>query len=72
MLGLQIYMVLFNEVNLTNLLETILYSRSACEALSDCAIDLTDYCVRQLTFLLSGESFSEQESLGKAKKTISR
>ena len=64
-------MALFNEVNLSNLFETILYSSSACEALSDCSIDLTDYCVRQLTYLMSSEE-DDGDDDKKEKKTISR
>ena len=66
----QIYMVLFNEVNLTNLLETILFSSSACEALGDSAIDLTDYCVRHLTCIMS--TFADQEIQDNKKRTITR
>ncbi len=68
-LFLQIYMVLFNEVNLSNLLETILYSSSACEALGDSSIDLTDYCVRHLTFLMSDDDSDDAKT---EKRTISR
>eukprot|EP00095_Tigriopus_kingsejongensis_P009988 maker-scaffold17_size721972-snap-gene-6.28 protein:Tk09988 transcript:maker-scaffold17_size721972-snap-gene-6.28-mRNA-1 annotation:"zinc finger mynd domain-containing protein 10" len=49
----QIYMVLFNEANLCNILETLLFHASACQSLDELAIDLTDYCMRQIQWLLS-------------------
>ena len=42
---------MFNEANVCNLLETILFNKSACEALGDAAIDLVDYVIRHLTLL---------------------
>ena len=35
-----------------NLLETTLYSNEACVGLDDSALDLTDYCVRNLSLLV--------------------
>ena len=46
---------MFNEANVANLLETILFDASACEALEDAAIDLVDYVIRHLTLMCSGE-----------------
>ena len=46
-------MVLFNEANLVNLLETVLYSSDACCELDDGILDLTDYCVRHLSNLVA-------------------
>ena len=51
----QIYMVLFNEANVCNILDTTLFGQDACEALNDSAIDLVDYVIRILTHLCSGE-----------------
>ena len=51
----QIYMVLFNEANICNILETIMFGSSACEALDDSVIDLVDYALRHLTLLCSGQ-----------------
>ena len=48
-------MVLFNEANICNILETILFASSACEALNDSIIDLVDYVLRHLTLLCSGD-----------------
>ena len=48
-------MVMFNEANICNILETILFGSSACEALDDSVIDLVDYVLRHLTQLCSGD-----------------
>ena len=48
-------MVLFNEANMCNLLETTMYSNEACVALDDSALDLTDYCVRNLSLLICSD-----------------
>ena len=60
----QVYLVLFNEANLVNLLETCLYGSSACESLDDLAVDLIDYCVRQINCILSHGA--EDHFLGKS------
>lgn len=52
----QSYMILFNEANLLNILETTLFHSSACHSLSDAAVDVTDYCVRQMMQVLSSET----------------
>ena len=61
---LQIYMVMFNEANVCNLLETILFNKSACEALGDAAIDLVDYVIRHLTLLCSRDAAAMMPSQG--------
>ncbi len=48
-------MILFNEANLCNLLETTLFNGDACSSVSSQALDLTDYCVRHLTHIVSEE-----------------
>ena len=48
-------MVLFNEANVCNILDTTLFAQNACEALDDAAIDLTDYVLRRLSELCSGD-----------------
>ena len=48
-------MVLFNEANMCNLLETTMYSNEACMGLDDSALDLTDYCVRNLSLLICSD-----------------
>ena len=44
-------MTVFNECNIVNLLETTLFHSAAVESLGDAAVDLADYCVRQMTAL---------------------
>lgn len=48
-----LYMVLYHEATLVNLLETIMYHRDSCESAEDCINDLVDYCYRKLCFLIS-------------------
>lgn len=47
-----LYMVLYHEATLINLLETILYHQDACEAAGDSILDLVDYCYRRVVWLL--------------------
>ena len=51
----QVYMVMFNEANVANILDTTLFAQNACEALDDSAIDLLDYACRVLSQLAGGE-----------------
>jgi len=55
-------MALFYEVNLVNLLETVLYSEQGCESLGDSAIDLADFCILKLTNLLSEQQPKDEVS----------
>ena len=48
-------MVLFNEANVCNILDTTLFAQNACEALDETAIDLIDYALRVLSALCSGD-----------------
>ncbi|VDO09201.1 unnamed protein product, partial [Rodentolepis nana] len=47
------YAVLYHELILTNLLETISYHVDVVDSLSDCAIDLSDWCYRALCRLVT-------------------
>lgn len=58
------YMVMFNEANVCNILETILFGSAGCEALEDAAVDLVDYTLRHLTLLCSGQLSPENEEKG--------
>ena len=49
-------MTIFNECNLVNLLETTLFHAAAVESLGDAAVDLADYCVRQMTAITVEEA----------------
>ncbi|XP_058127392.1 zinc finger MYND domain-containing protein 10 homolog [Anopheles ziemanni] len=48
----QLYSVIYHEVNIGSMLETILYHRSTCEALGGNALDLIDYCAQALGRLM--------------------
>ena len=61
----QFYMTLFNEANLVNLLETVLFQSRACQGLEEAVVDLADYCVRQITEFLA--EFEEGEVGNKEK-----
>ncbi len=49
---LQLYMILFNEANLVNLLETVLFDGEACQSLDEAALDLMDFCARHLAKMI--------------------
>ncbi|XP_067932276.1 zinc finger MYND domain-containing protein 10-like [Watersipora subatra] len=46
-----VYMVLYHEATLVNLLETTLYYQETCESCGDAILDLIDYCHRKLIWL---------------------
>jgi hypothetical protein len=56
-------MTFFNEANLANLLETCLFHGPSCESLGDSAVDLADYCIRQLCAVVNAEDSNVKESL---------
>lgn len=64
-----LYMTLYHEATLVNLLETIFYHKDPCEAAEDCVLDLVDYCHRKITDMMArqeesagGDCESTQES----------
>nr|XP_054751813.1 zinc finger MYND domain-containing protein 10-like [Lytechinus pictus] len=48
-----LYMALYHEATLSNLLETILFHKEPCEAAEECILDLVDYCHRKITDLIA-------------------
>ncbi|KAK2161259.1 hypothetical protein LSH36_119g01005 [Paralvinella palmiformis] len=48
-----IYMVLYHEAILANLLETVLFHQEVASSAEDSALDLTDYCYRKLSHLIA-------------------
>ncbi|XP_052781219.1 zinc finger MYND domain-containing protein 10-like [Mya arenaria] len=56
-----LYMVLYHEATVINLLETTMFYREVCEAAEDCVLDLVDYCYRKLTQLIARSEESEEE-----------
>lgn len=49
----QLYMVIYHEATIINLLETIMFHKDSCDAADDSVLDLVDYCHRKLTLLVS-------------------
>lgn len=48
-----LYMVLYHEAVVLNLLETVFYHKEAIESVEDDLLDLLDYCYRKLTVLVA-------------------
>jgi len=44
-------MALYHEASVTNLLEVVLYHRTACENADDVLVELIDYCYRKFCAL---------------------
>mmetsp|Transcript_32548 Transcript_32548/g.51979 ORF Transcript_32548/g.51979 Transcript_32548/m.51979 type:complete len:618 (-) Transcript_32548:103-1956(-) len=51
--SLRSYIPVYHEASVANLLEVCLYHRTSCEEAGDALVDLVDYCVRKLRYLLS-------------------
>jgi hypothetical protein len=45
------YMSIYHEASVLNLLEVMLYHRTACESSEDSIVELIDYCYRKFLFL---------------------
>eukprot|EP00057_Strongylocentrotus_purpuratus_P030509 XP_781892.3 PREDICTED: zinc finger MYND domain-containing protein 10 [Strongylocentrotus purpuratus] len=56
-----LYMALYHEATLSNLLETILFHKEPCEAAEDCVLDLVDYCHRKITDLVARQEENQDE-----------
>ncbi|XP_072203743.1 zinc finger MYND domain-containing protein 10 [Excalfactoria chinensis] len=48
-----IYVVLYHEASIINLLETVFFHKEICESAEDSILDLIDYCHRKLTLLVA-------------------
>jgi len=44
-----VYLILYHEATVVNLLETVLYHPDGCQALGDTIYDLIDYCYRMMS-----------------------
>jgi len=51
------YMCLYHEAAIVNLLEVMLYHRTACESSEDALVELIDYCYRQFCLLENNSNF---------------
>ncbi|XP_072176956.1 zinc finger MYND domain-containing protein 10-like [Diadema setosum] len=58
-----LYMTLYHEATLANLLETVLYHKEPCESTEDCALDLVDYCHRKITDLIARQEQKMHEEV---------
>lgn len=47
----KVYTIVYNESVVVQLMEVVMYDRQACLQLGDDAIDLVDYCARNLLYL---------------------
>ncbi|XP_020558775.1 zinc finger MYND domain-containing protein 10 isoform X1 [Oryzias latipes] len=61
----QLYMVIYHESTVINLLQTILFHKDSCEAAGDSLVDLVDYCHRKLTLLASKDTRGDATSCNK-------
>ncbi|XP_033121716.1 zinc finger MYND domain-containing protein 10-like [Anneissia japonica] len=61
-----LYMTLYHEATISNLIETTFFYKETCEGAGDCILDLVDYCYRKITALLArqedGEEFFQEEN----------
>lgn len=51
--SLRSYIPVYHEATVSNLLEVCLFHRTSCEEAGDALVDLVDWCVRKLRYLLS-------------------
>ena len=63
-----VYIVLYHELVVANLLETVAYHEDVIDSLSDDAVDLCDWCQRSLCRLVSSTSSREKKEQVKASK----
>jgi len=51
--SIRAYMIMYHEASVCNLLEVMLYNRSACESADDVLVELIDYCYRKFSGLVT-------------------
>merc|ERR1719356_898835 len=51
--SLRTYIPLYHEASVINLLEICLYHRTSCEEAGDALVDLVDFCVRKLRYVMA-------------------
>lgn len=54
------YMCLYHEATIVNLLEVMLYHRTACESGEDALVEVIDYCYRKFVTLTSKADYYYQ------------
>lgn len=66
-----IYLAVYHEAVLVNILESALFHREACEALGDvAALEVVDYCMRRVTYLNSRAAQDDAEYKERDLKTM--
>ncbi|KAI9205600.1 uncharacterized protein BJ171DRAFT_500882 [Polychytrium aggregatum] len=58
-----LYFTLYHEATIVNLLEIVLFSRSACLSAGDALLDLVDYCARKVAKVTAWEAPSDPQAL---------
>jgi len=51
------YMCLYHEASIVNLMEVMLYHRTACESSEDALVELIDYCYRKFVDIINKADF---------------
>jgi len=59
--SLKIYMMLYHEVTIINLLELVLYNKNACTSADEKMLDMVDYCARKVTYLNTWEDDDDED-----------
>jgi predicted Zn-ribbon and HTH transcriptional regulator len=72
--SLRVYLMLYHEVTIVNLLELVLYNKNACTSVDEKMLDLVDYCARKVTFLNTWEDDDDEddESINDINKFMER
>jgi len=70
--SLKVYMMLYHEVTIVNLLELVLYNKSACISADEKMLDLVDYCARKVTFLNTWEDDDDDDEVNDINKFMER
>lgn len=68
-LKFSIFLKLYHEATLVNLLETVLYHQDVCLAVGDSILDLVDYCYRKITEFIQNYE-SEKQVVNKKDEKI--
>eukprot|EP00929_Paragymnodinium_shiwhaense_P046737 TRINITY_DN23786_c0_g1_i1.p1 TRINITY_DN23786_c0_g1~~TRINITY_DN23786_c0_g1_i1.p1 ORF type:complete len:614 (+),score=124.73 TRINITY_DN23786_c0_g1_i1:62-1903(+) len=66
--SLRTYIPVYHEASLANLLEICLFHRTSCEEAGDALVDVVDWCVRKLRYLLSRPNSELIKQIASAKE----
>merc|ERR1719272_2177464 len=67
--SLRSYIPLYHEASVVNLLEVCLFHRTSCEEAGDALVDLVDFCVRKLRYMLCVPNSELVRQVTSAKET---